>query len=105
MIFFYREGAGDVVTKLIPKTLRCQCCPTGLKLKSRCLTFILISIFIYVQIKYALKTPHQLEGEEAQFICREGAVPLPPTPPHIQRQWKNLAATSATDKEAPTRYF
>lgn len=35
---------------------------------------------MYVQIKYGLKTPHQLEEEEAQFICREGAVPLPPHP-------------------------
>lgn len=51
----------------------------GLKLKRPFLTFILNNRFIYIQIKYALKTPRRLEGEDAQFVCQGPC--LTPSPP------------------------
>ena len=46
------------------------------------------------------ETPHQLEGEDVQFICR--GFSLTPAP-DVQRPWKNFVASLATDKEAPMR--
>lgn len=58
------------------------------------------SRFIYIQIKYALKTLHQLEGEDVQFMC-QGLRLIPR--PRVQQPWKNFVASLATDKEAPMR--
>lgn len=44
-----------------------------------------------------MKAPHQLEGEDAQFMC-QGLIPFPP--PAVSKPWKNSVASSATDQEA-----
>lgn len=67
MLLFLHKGSQDKANfKMAIKMPFLSDC--GLKLKRPCLMFVLNSNFLYLQIKYALKAPHQQEGEDAQSV-------------------------------------
>lgn len=54
---------------------------------------VLNESFLYIQIKYALETPHQLEGEDAQSVGGCASSFSPPLCSNLRRTLRPCLAT------------